>query len=558
MDLAPINEPLSLLPDSKDFQIKLPHIGKTITIKTDNLVEKIYTESTAVQVTSPSGEILTVRPKHFSTSKTVDDLPIIRKHIRVQKDNPFLRRFFPKKNHKERKLQTITLTFQPPIVQSTPTPQNKFFMSEADEHLLTHNIDLDIHRQKLQVALNNIQNLERQFINITNDVNDINQPLFSTDANTRNLINNFVVHLNYINSQQQTSTDAPLPSFYNYYTQSEMRMSDMVSPSQWTTFTQKTAIGNLIARKINPFALNAQIVYGDAIFGNQRNFKSKRVLHIVKKRPNRKNQGSSNDTSSNRPLPAVSPFEGYKRVTLPNKISKEQLPVFILIVSGVESHYEILFNMLPKTGTVNTDLQQLKYQNALVVFHKVSQFATITYMTLENIWNDLNEIDVYFRSIANTTLNTMSFYRLDDDYLEIKCKFGNKTDLINQMNNEIGNLTLHIQTIMSQTLVSVTASKTDVSTLLNMTSVYRSYTGPQDLYSDTFQTIIKKSINDVDNFWNAKIKIDANLEQLKLTQIELRSNGKIMHDLVQKYRKMASAVRTTMGFFVVLFLFAFF
>jgi hypothetical protein len=536
------------------MDIILPHQGKRIQIFADNPVEKIYTKGTAVSITSPTGEVLTVRPKNYKHSAVTEDIPIRKTVRQVQHDNPFIQNYYRERGS-PRHLQLNPIQDAPAYsdgINPVTTTTNSYFINEAEKYMLSHNIDMDLHVQKLRVAFQNLENLETQFHSLLNEFANPSAS-YAVDANTRRLISNFVTHLDYIKSGQTSRTPQDLdtaPALYNYYTQKDMGIMDMLTLSQWETFKKENTLNGLIKARSSPGMITPQVTYGTSVFDYQygtyrtRRLRSHHHHHgrRVVTRSRRRAQDVSAQASQARVDNSPPPYDGYTRVNLPQRLSKEQLAVFILMVEGTESHYDILFRMLPQKKEIPSDIDNLIFQDALVLFHKVSQFATITYMTLENIWNDLNEIDIFYKAIPNTMMNTLSFYRLDDDFLAIKCRYGNNTQGVARLNQEFGNLTASIQKTMDQVLVDVFNSKMDVSTLLAQTQPYREYKGQKNLYSQEFQRIMRQAIGDVETFWDQKEKVNEHLDSLRKAQIELRDSSKALSELLERHKKLAAGV----------------
>lgn len=530
--------------ESKKMEILMPHNGTTIKIVTDHPVKEAYSENSPIKINSASGEVFKSEPKRFVRSEKVIHSQIIRKKREIQKDNPFIRHFFSQTH--SRKLQNVnSLTSVSSNLQNSSSsfalPQNvkKDFISPDEVYLLTKNMDLDVHQQKLQVAYNNVQNLEIQFRDVVKQISNYSDA-FSIDANTKNFLENFVAHLDYIQNQQIKPSKTSPPDLYNYFTHYSMPLHELMTKNQWEKLKQESTLKKLIAAKTNPLSINSQLTYGPAVLGyNRRRKRSLKTTHSKKIKTNRKIQ-VLDQSAAMRKNNSTSPYTGYSRAVLPQKLTKEQIPVFILTTDGIGSHYEILFNMLPPKSSASTNVQNYIYQDALLVFHKVSLFSSITYMTLEKIWDDLDEIDVFFKAQPKTTLNTLSFYRLDDDYLKLKCQIGNRTTLHQQMTSEVINKTMQIANNFNVILQSVADCKADVDLLLEKTSIYRDYKGRRDLYSADFQKMMAKAIQDVAIFWNLKLQIDTHLKTLRDAEIIARNNRQELAGIIQNWQKKAT------------------
>lgn len=544
------NTEATLQPESQKMDITLPHKGKVIRIVADQPVEDLYTEATRVEMRSPSGEVLRARPKHPVHSHIVPDIPLVKKKVPIQLNNPLVNKFYQTHPHiphpgqahntrrrrmsgikRERKLQLGSQPYSNGVNSVSP---NSYFQSQSEQYSLSHNIELDIHNQKLGVAFNNLQNLESQLAGLLNEFSNPKSN-YTIDANTRFLLANFVTHLNFIKAQQLKKDGSLAPKFYNYYMESEMGVMDMMTLTQWETFKAENRINGMIQMKTSPLSITPQMGYGAVMMG----YRQKRNL---RKSP-RKGQENQAQANLLRNTESHSPFDGYSRTKLPQTLTRDQLAIFILKVDGIQSHYDILWRMLPDPSKIPAKLEDLVFQKALVIFHKVSQFATITYMTLENIWNDLNEMDVFFKAIPNTMLNTLAFYRLDDDYLNLKCKYGNNTAGALKMLNEITNQTVIIQKMFDDVLVLIFNCKMDVNTLLSRTQVYRDYRGSTDLYSNEFQEIMAQAVEDVKSFTDYKNTVLKHLDELKLSQMNMREQADALVKILEKHKKLASVGR---------------
>lgn len=540
-------------PESKKIGITLPHTGTTIQIVADNPVEKVYTESSRVTIASPTGEVLRVRPKHFRHSAVTPDLPLRKKKRTIQYDNPFVQKFYAERGGPRRlQLQRPAFVATPtsdgvnpinPSGQTASSYSNVFFMSQSQQYMLSHNIDLDIHYQKLKVAFSNLQNLEAQFHSLVGEFADPKSN-FTIDPNTRDLLLNYVAHIDYIASAQAGTAPPSPPPIYDYYTHNSVGIMDLMTLSQWEYFKQQNTLSGMIAVKTSPLMVTPHSAYGSSPYGPQVNSYFRRHLHGHHHHRrhafhNRRTQDLQEAANQLRLSDTPSPYQGYARVHLPQKLAKDQLAVFILLTEGVKSHYETLYRMLPKAKDVPANVDSLLFQDALAIFHKVSQFASITFMTLESIWNDLNEIDIFFKAIPNTMLNTLSFYRLDDDFLTVKCQYGNNTMGVARLNADFGNLTADIQKSMDQVLVDVYNCKMDLSAILARTQPYRDFKGEQDLYSEEMQRVMRMAIADVAGFWEIKAQIDQHVESLRVAQVDIRAQDKTLWKLLEKHRKEA-------------------
>lgn len=107
-----------------------------------------------------------------------------------------------------------------PLEKETNKTKPNIFseIEETHTYLFEHNLVLDLHGEHLKVSYLNLANLEKQFAELIQELNE-NTKTYTIDANTQNLLKNFVEHLTFIDHESKFEYNEVQPLLYDYYLQ---------------------------------------------------------------------------------------------------------------------------------------------------------------------------------------------------------------------------------------------------------------------------------------------------------------------------------------------------
>ena len=332
-----------------------------------------------------------------------------------------------------------------------------------------------------------------------------------------------------------------MPPMYDIYTQNYITMKDLMSKNEWMNFKTQYGINKMIVEGRNPFNLVSMTIP---------NLDPLARIPVRKRRQKLKRYRKGTDLSPaliQKDVPKI--LGPYSRVDLPNRISNEEIAIQILLIDGIKSNYDTVFNILPKESSIPSDITSVTYQQALAAYHRVSQFSLISYLTLENVWNDLDEIHQFYRSFSPSLINNLAFYRLDDDFLKIKCLFGNRTTQIDDMNKDFEEESKDFENKIADILEAVLEAKKDVNRVVEETDQIRNYRGSQNLYSKEFERQIGIAIKSIKPFREIQIEIDKHLSELKTAHLSIKNKEKILREKIAKHKKIAHEFRMLFSIF---------